>query len=222
MDECMNSLGVHGQRGRQNGEVAYQHRMMAKGEEISLATPYLTESSGNPCSRLYFSSFPSVPLAVRSFVSHYWVRVRADFLWAVTWSSFHAVCRTQHLVSESARTTGLQLVPLGDGWDVTKLLQKGRWRHELRGYHLVNEWHWHLGQIGTIQRASQRKLRKRGKALIGIWHTLALRNRRLLSLDFCSWCWCPVCRQGHAGSTSALFSHFSSSNDLSFASLPEG
>ena len=46
MDECMNSLGVHGQHGRQNGEVGYQHRMMAKGEEIRLATPYLTESSG--------------------------------------------------------------------------------------------------------------------------------------------------------------------------------
>lgn len=40
----MNSLGVHGKHGRQNWEVGYQHRMTAKGEEISLATPYLTES----------------------------------------------------------------------------------------------------------------------------------------------------------------------------------
>lgn len=221
MDECMNSLGVHGKHGRQNWEVGYQHRMTAKGEEISLATPYLTESSGIHVLGSASAPSPSVPLAVWSFVSHYRVRVRAGFLWAVTWSSFHAVCRTQRLVSESARTTRLQLVPLSDGWDVTKLLQKGRWGHELRGYHLVSEWHWQLGWIGTIQRTSQGKLRKRGKALIGIWHPLAFQNRHLLSLDFCSRCWCPVCRQGHAGSMSALFSHFSSSNDLSSASLPE-
>ena len=112
--------------------MGYQHRITAEGEEISLVTPYL-ESSGTLVLSSASAPSPSVPLAVWSFVSHYWVRVRPSFLQAETTSNFHAVCRTQHLVSESARTTGLQLLPLSDGWNVTKLLRKGRQRREFKG-----------------------------------------------------------------------------------------
>lgn len=95
-------------------------------------TSYL-ESSGTLVLSVASAPSPSVPLAVWCFVSHYWVRPRPSFLQAETRSNFHAVCRAQQLVSESVRTTGLPLLPLSNGWNVTKLLQKGRQRREFKG-----------------------------------------------------------------------------------------